>query len=101
MWLPCVAIKFENISNNDIKEYIKVSAIFIDNNKNEQIGSDLAFLASSSESLLSHTSKQLSLTSGSGWAYFVNKSVTVKIYVGDEFVKSLKISNNEFDGTIQ
>lgn len=101
LWLPCVTIKFKNISNEDIKDFVNVTAIFIDNAKEEQIGTDYVYLATSSRLLLSGTTKQISLSSSIGWYTLQNQSVTVKIYVNDDLVKTLSVERKEFDGMIR
>lgn len=108
LWLPCVAIKFKNISSQDISKLILVSAIFIDNSKGEQIGSSEISLVSSSDMFISGTTKQINLSSSIGWYAVQNQDVSVKIYMEDysnnskkELVQTLKISNAEFDGMIR
>ena len=101
LWLPCVTLKFKNISNNDINDYVEVKAIFIDNAKVEQIGSEFHYLASPEELFLNGTTKQLSLSCSFGWSAVQNQSVTAKVYVNDELIKTLNIEKREFDGRIK
>lgn len=101
LWLPCVAIKFKNISNRDINDYVKVTAIFIDNSNAEQIGTEFIFLATPDKLLLSGTTKQITLSSSIGWSAVQNQSVTAKIYVNNELIKTLNIEKREFDGMIR
>lgn len=101
LWLPCVAIKFKNISNQDINDFIKVTTIFIDNSEGEQIGTDYSYLTTESKMLINGTTKQMKFSSSTGWYAVQNQNVTAKIYVDDELVKTLKVENREFDGMIR
>jgi hypothetical protein len=101
LWLPCVAIKFKNISNQDINDLIKVTTIFIDNSEGEQIGTDYNYLTSKTEMLICGTTKQMRFSGSTGWYGIQNQNVTAKIYIEDELVKSLKVNNKEFDGMIR
>lgn len=101
LWLPCVAIKFKNVSKRDIKEMINISVIFIDNSSNEQIGTGNDFLALSNDYFLSGASKQCNFSSSIGWNGVNDQDVTAKIYFNDELIKTLKVDNMEFDGRIR
>ena len=101
LWLPCIAIKFKNISNNDINDFLKVSTIFINNSTNEQIGSDVDFLTSRSDILTSGTTKQLKFHASIGWYGISSQDITAKIYFEGELIKTLKVDVREFDGLIR
>lgn len=100
LFLPCVAIKFENTSKDDIKDYIKVNAVFIDNKTKEQIDTQFKTLTSEINPLTRGTFKQIKLESSTGWAAIQNQDVIVNIYLEGELIKSLKVVNMEFDGRI-
>lgn len=103
LWLPCLVIEFKNISSADIRSDIKVSAIFVDNNKDEQMSSDFQFLSSDfgSDLFLSGTKKQIKLNCTIGWYALQNQNVSAKIYLNDSLVRTVKIDDQEFDGMIQ
>lgn len=102
IWVPCVAIMFKNISNRDIAQYIKITVIFINNTKEEQMDTDYQYLATSSRIFISGTTKQLPFSSSTGW-YGATRGldVTARIYVDDELVLTKKIPTGEFDGMIR
>jgi TonB family protein len=105
LWLPCVAIKFKNISNQDINDFIKVTVIFINNSNGEQIGTDSRYITT--DMFVSGTNKQLRFSSSIGWKVVSNRNITAKIYVHesynakDKLVKTIKVNNKEFDGMIR
>lgn len=101
LWLPCIAIKFKNISNQDINDDIKITTIFIDNTEGEQIGSDFNYLSTNSEIFISGTTKQLTFSCYTGWYAIQNQDVKAKIYVNDKHIETLNIINREFDGMIR
>lgn len=101
LWLPCIAIKFKNISDRDINDYMKITAIFIDNSNEEQIGTEYVYLATPDKILLSGTSKQISLTCSIGWYAIQNQSVTAKIYMNKDLVRTVEIEKREFEGMIR
>ncbi|MDD3773116.1 MAG: hypothetical protein PHC38_10745, partial [Weeksellaceae bacterium] len=100
LWLPCITLMFENVSNNTIDEMIEIKAIFIDNSKKEQLSEDYQLLTTSSRPFISQTKKQITLKSNVGW-YFVDKQdVSVHIFVDNVKYKTYKIKNEEFSGRI-
>lgn len=101
LFLPCIAVKFQNNSGKDINDFIKVTAIFIDNSKNEQIATEYSFLTSNSEPFLNGASKQIRLASERGWYAVQNQDISVKLYLGDELIKTLSVDKREFNGMIQ
>lgn len=101
LWLPTVSIMFKNISNRDITKSLKITVIFIDNLKGEQIDTDYQYLISSSKIFISGTTQQLSFRSSAGWYWTKGLDVTARIYVDDELVQTIKVINREFTGTIQ
>jgi len=100
LWLPTIAIMFQNISERDIIDFIKVRAVFIDNKTGEQIAEDHLYLCTSSRPFVSGTKKQISLKSSVGWYAVKNQNVSVKISIEDDAFKTYKVKNAEFDGRI-
>jgi hypothetical protein len=100
LWLPEIAIMFKNISNSNIKEFIQIKGIFIDNSTKEQIGESTEFLCTESRPFIKGTQKQISLKSPVGWTAGVNHNVSVVIYIEDEEFKTVKIKNKEFSGRL-
>lgn len=103
LWLPTVAIEFKNNSDEDIKESAKVTAIFVDKIKGEQMATDFEYLSSDfgSDIFLGGTKKQITLKSTVGWYAVQSQNVIAKIYLNDSLIKTVKINNQEFNGRIQ
>lgn len=100
LWLPSIAIMFQNISESDIDDFIEVRAVFINNTTGEQLAEDNTYLCSSSGPFISGTKKQIRLQSSVGWYAVQNQNVSVKISIEDDAFKTYKIKNEEFDGRI-
>jgi hypothetical protein len=102
LWYPCVAIKFKNNSNEDITDGIKITAVFIDNDKGEQIGSDLEFIAGvTSNRFIAGTTAKVTIKCSTGWGIGSYRNVTTRIYIGDalnddKLIDTVKISNTIF-----
>lgn len=101
LWLPTVSIMFKNISSRDITKHIKITVIFINNLKGEQIDTDFQYLITPSKIFISGTTQQLSFKSSVGWYLIKDQDVTARIYVDDELVQTVKVANREFTGMIQ
>jgi hypothetical protein len=98
---PCVSIKFKNLSNNDIKENVKVTAIFIDNDKGEQFGTKTKYFISPSEPLLSNMTKHVGLICPVGMTCCMdNFNISVKVYVNDNLIQTLKVTPYELDASV-
>ena len=100
LWLPSIALMFNNISESDINDFIKVRAVFIDNSSGEQIAEDYEYLCTNSRPLTKGVKKQITLHSSFGWYAVQNQNVSVKISIEDEPFKTFKINNTEFSGRI-
>jgi len=44
---------------------------------------------------------QIQIRSSVGWHYLSEQDVSVKLYINDKYLKTVKIDNREFDGIIR
>lgn len=101
LWLPCVTIKFKNISNQNITDFKQITAVFIDNSKGEQIGSSTEYLSAKPSVFVSGTSKQINFYSSTGWYAIPDHDIIAKIFIGEELITTYNIEKKEFDGLIR
>lgn len=96
LWMPAIEVKVKNISNQDLQEYIKLKAVFIDTDNNEQLGVKVRYISTSSEMFVNGTVKKELLMPGKGFrGSFIKLNLSVKLYLEDHFIKTYKIVNKE------
>jgi len=97
---PIIAMKFVNISGRDIKESVQIKGIFIDNKTGEQLDDDSAYLISYGDLFINGANKQIKLECSLGWNFLSEQDVSVRLYINDNILQTMKIKNEEFYGRI-
>lgn len=97
---PTIAMKFVNISGRDIKESVQIKGIFIDNKTGEQLDDDSAYLISYGDLFINGANKQIKLECSLGWYFLSDQDVSVRLYINDNILQTMKIKNEEFYGRI-
>jgi len=100
-FLPTITLKLKNIGNKDLTEHITISAVFLDNKTGEQLDTDYQTISSSTQRFVSSATMQIQIRSSVGWHYLSEQDVSVKLYINDKYLKTVKIDNREFDGIIR
>lgn len=100
IFCPTVSMKFLNIAGSDLKETIKIKGIFIDNKTGEQLDDDYAYVINYGDIFLSGANKQIKIECSVGWYIIGNQDVSVKLYVNDKILQTMKIKNEEYYGRI-
>lgn len=98
MFVPTVSLQFKNISQDDIIKYVGVNVVYIDNKKDEQIGSIQRHLCGWTTKLFAAGTKMtLNFDNTKGWNSLNDQDVTAKIYFGDDLIKTIKVENSEVE----
>lgn len=98
LWHPSVKIEIQNITNNDIKDFIEVTAIFVNAKTGEQIGTKSSYISSKMKPFLSGLKKKKVLFPNIGFkGTITNLDITAKIYIEDELIDDVNINNVELE----
>jgi len=98
IFAPCIALKIKNISNGELRENIKISSVFLDNKTGEQIADDYSYV----RTFIQDATMQIRMWSSTGFSISTinDKDISVRLYVNDKYLQTIKIQNIEFDGDV-
>jgi hypothetical protein len=96
LWYPSTIVTFKNNTGQDIKEYIKSKAIFINTETNEQIGVHTKYLSTSHELFLQGTSLRKQFKSDVGYrGTITGLKISMRLYLEDQLIGTYTIKNRQ------
>lgn len=95
-WRPAILVNVKNTSNQDIKEFIKIKAIFIDTETNKELGVANKYVSSNSNPFLSGLNKDILLYPSISYKGSPSSlRIKAKIYIDDVYIKDIELEPTE------
>jgi hypothetical protein len=94
LYLPIVILKFKNISNDPLTEYIEIEGLFIDNSKSEEFSNTSTYFQGTTGPLQPGLSRQCLLKSSVGYTSpfgTYNSDISCKILINKQLFRTIKI----------